>query len=203
MKIVFFGDSVSDAGRNHFDESDLGSGYVKIAAGKLRLMYPDREIVVLNRGVGGDRTEQLVERVQKDVLEENPDVVVLQIGVNDAWHRFVIGVDVTPEQFRERYSYLVKTIKEGGAQLILLQPFVLPIGDKPRLRPYLNRFNAIISEIAEAENVPLIPMDEIFMGVTQDIPAEQFAADGVHPTHRGCRYIADQVIKEVKKYIRD
>lgn len=202
MKIIFFGDSVSDAGRNHFDDRDLGSGYVKIAEGKLRLMYPDTEIVVLNRGVNGDRTEQLVERVQKDVIDEHPDIVVLQIGVNDAWHRFVIGVDVTPEQFRERYSYLVETIKKSGAQLVLLQPFVLPIGDKPRLRPYIDRFNAIISEIAKAEKVPLIPMDEIFTGVTQDIPPEQFAEDGVHPTHRGCRYIADQVIKEIKKYIQ-
>lgn len=44
-----------------------------------------------------------------------------------------------------------------------------------------------------------MPVDEIFMGVTQDIDPAQFATDGVHPTHRGCRYIADLLIKELKK----
>ena len=84
MKIIFFGDSISEANRNHFDEKDLGTGYVKIAAGKLRLLYPDSDFVILNRGVGGDRTEQLLARVEQDVVQEDPDVVVLQVGINDA-----------------------------------------------------------------------------------------------------------------------
>ncbi len=202
MKIIFFGDSISEANRNHFDEKDLGTGYVKIAAGKLRLLYPDSDFVILNRGVGGDRTEQLLARVEQDVVQEDPDVVVLQVGINDAWHRFLIGVEVKPEDFEARYRALVRILKEKThAQIILLQPYALNMGGMPRVRPYLSRFNAIISAIAKEEGLPLIPMDEIFMGVTQDIAPEQFSVDGVHPTHRGCRYIADQVIKELKKYL--
>ncbi len=202
MKIIFFGDSISEAGRDLFDEKDLGAGYVKIAAGKLRLLYPDNEFVILNRGVGGDRTEQLLARIQTDVIDEKPDVVILQVGINDAWHRFLIGVEVTAEDFRARYESLVKTVKESGAALILLQPYALNMGGMSRVRPYLNKFNAIIDEIAEREKLPVIRMDEIFTGVTQDIAPEQFSVDGVHPTHRGCRYIADQVVKELKKYIK-
>ena len=48
----------------------------------------------------------------------------------------------------------------------------------------------------------LIPVDEIFTGVTQDIDPRQFSTDGVHPTHRGCRYIADLLIKELKKCLQ-
>ena len=202
MKIVFFGDSITEAGRDLFDETDLGAGYVKIAAGKLRLLYPDSEFTVLNRGVGGDRTEQLLARLQEDVLDEKPDVVVLQVGINDAWHRFLIGVEVTAEDFRSRYEALVKAIRESGAALILLQPYALKMGGMSRVRPYLSKFNAIIDEIAAREKLPVIRMDEIFTGVTQDIAPEQFSVDGVHPTHRGCRYIADQVIKELRKYVK-
>ena len=36
---------------------------------------------------------------------------------------------------------------------------------------------------------------------TQDIDPAQFSTDGVHPTHRGCRYIADLLIKELKKWL--
>ena len=201
MKIVFFGDSITESNRNLLDPDDLGVGYVKIAAGKLRLLYPDLELDILNRGVGGDRTVELLERVQKDVVDEHPDIVILAIGVNDVWHRFLLGREVTVEQFTENYNKLVEIIKGTGAKLLLLQPFVLNMEDKPRLRPYIAQINEVIGNIAVREALPLIPLDEIFTGLTQDIKPEQFSVDGVHPTHRGCRYIADRVIKELKKYL--
>ena len=55
--------------------------------------------------------------------------------------------------------------------------------------------------IAREKNLALIPADEIFAGVTQDISPDKFAHDGIHPTHRGCRYLADLVIKELKKIL--
>lgn len=201
MKILFFGDSITAAGRNVMDPADLGAGYVKIASNKLRLLYPDAGLTFVNRGVGGDRTADLLARVDEDVLAEQPDVVVMFVGVNDVWRRFAVGEVVSEGEFRANYSALVKTILGSGAKLILIQPYVLPMDDKRRFRPYLVAFNEIIREIAKSENLPLIPMDEIFNGVTQDIDPAQFAVDGVHPTHRGCRYIADQAVKELKKYL--
>lgn len=199
MKILFFGDSITGSGRNLLEPNDLGVGYVKIAAGKLRLLYPDRKIEVVNRGVGGNRTADLLLRVQEDVIGEHPDYIVLQVGVNDVWCRFSLGEAVTPEQFESNYRELVKELKATGAKLILIEPYVLPIGDKQRFRPFLNKFNSIIRAIAEEQKLTLIPVDEIFTGVTQDIDPRQFSTDGVHPTHRGCRYIADLVIKELRK----
>ncbi len=199
MKILFFGDSITDASRDRADPADLGVGYVKIAAGKLRLLYPDLPLEFVNRGVGGDRTAELLARVDEDVVAERPDVVVLQVGINDVWCRFSLGEVVSPEQFRENYLTLVKKIKATGAKLLLVQPFVLSMGDKSRFRPYVRQFNTIIREIATEEGVPFVPTDEIFDGLVQDIAPSQFATDGVHPTHRGCRYIADLVIKELKK----
>lgn len=199
VKVVFFGDSITDSGRNKLDPDDLGVGYVKIAAGKLRLLYPDTEFRFLNRGVGGDRTAELLERVQRDVVDEKPDYVVLEVGINDVWCRFSRGEEVTPEAFRSNYLSLVETILATGAKLFLIQPYVLKMADKQRFRPYLERFNEIIYEIAREKDIVLVPVDEIFMGVTQDIDPAQFSADGVHPTHRGCRYIADLLIKELKK----
>ena len=88
-----------------------------------------------------------------------------------------------------------------GAKLFLIQPYALKMGDKQRFRPFLAKFNEIIREIAAERGLPLVPTDEIFMGVTQDIDPAQFSTDGVHPTHRGCRYIADLLIKELKKWL--
>ena len=41
MKIIFFGDSITDCDRDRNDEKSLGNGYVKILADKLRPIYPD------------------------------------------------------------------------------------------------------------------------------------------------------------------
>ncbi len=199
VKIVFFGDSITESGRNLLDPEDLGVGYVKIAAGKLRLLYPDTNFKFVNRGVGGERTAELLKRVKKDVVDENPDYVVLEVGINDVWCRFSRGEEVTPEAFRANYLSLVDTILATGAKLFLIQPYALKMGDKQRFRPFLSRFNEAIREIAQEKDIALVPVDEIFMGVTQDIDPAQFATDGVHPTHRGCRYIADLLIKELKK----
>ncbi len=200
MKIVFFGDSVTDADRDRANPDDLGKGFVLFAANKLRLLYPEKEFKIVNRGIGGDRTANLLERVERDVVAEQPDIVVMLIGINDVWRRFDAGEIVTEEQFRENYEKLVKTIKDTGAKLVLIQPFVLDVGDKRDFRPYVDAFNRIIREIANGE-IPLVPMNEIFRGLTQDIAPEKFAADGVHPTHRGCRYIANLAVKELKKIV--
>lgn len=200
MKIIFFGDSVTDADRDRGNPSDLGNGYVLFAANKLRLLYPEKELTVLNRGIGGDRTTDLLARVERDVAAEQPDAVVMLIGINDIWRRFDAGEITTEAQFRENYQKLVEIIRGTGAKLILIQPFVLDVIGRQNFRPYVDAFNKIIREIANGE-IPLVPMDEIFRGLSQDIAPDKFAADGIHPTHRGCRYIANLAVKELKKII--
>ena len=197
MKIVFFGDSVTEANRDKENPSDLGTGYVKFAADKLRLLYPETKLLFLNRGVGGDGVADLKVRIQKDVLDEKPNAVILAVGVNDVWWK-----GNSAEEFRRDYAALVTSLKATGATLLIVQPFVLPVDDKGRLRPRLNAFNQIIGEIAKEHAVTVIPMDEIFKGATQDIRPTQFTVDGIHPTHRGHRYLADFVVKELKKKVQ-
>lgn len=201
MKILFFGDSVTESGRDLGDPADLGTGYVKIAAGKLRLLYPETPFQFVNKGVGGNKTADLLARTERDVVAEQPDIVVLECGINDVWHRFTCGEEVTAEEFRGNYRAIAEQIKATGAKLIAVEPYALNVGDKQRLRPCLNEFNLIVRETAAELADAFIPIDEIFAGVTQDIAPAKFAADGIHPTHRGCRYIADLLIKELKKFI--
>ncbi len=72
MKIVFFGDSITDSGRDRNDVQSLGNGYVKILADKLRPIYPDTDIELINKGVSGDEVGDLLARVQSDVIALKP-----------------------------------------------------------------------------------------------------------------------------------
>jgi len=50
----------------------------------LRSYFPDKSVVVLNKGVNGDRIDQMSQRFESDVLSYNPDLVIWQTGINDA-----------------------------------------------------------------------------------------------------------------------
>ena len=50
MRILFFGDSITDCGRDRKEAKSLGNGYVKVLADKLRPIYPDMLLEIINKG---------------------------------------------------------------------------------------------------------------------------------------------------------
>jgi acyl-CoA thioesterase I len=85
-RVVFVGDSITDAGRDRADRASLGDGYVGLVATDLRRETPGTEVV--NVGIGGDRAVDLERRWQDDVVAAAPDVLSVYVGVNDTWRRF-------------------------------------------------------------------------------------------------------------------
>src|SRR5689334_4727774 len=102
MRILFIGDSVTEAGRRASDPDDLGTGWPALAAA--RLGGPHR---FLNRGVGGDRIRDLAARWQPDCLDLRPDVVTVLIGINDTWRRYDQGEPIGTEEFAAVYADLL------------------------------------------------------------------------------------------------
>ena len=84
MKILFQGDSITDANRD-YRSFDLGQGYVHF----IKESLPNTEII--NKGISGNRTLELLERWQADTLDINPDILSILIGVNEVWHHFRFG----------------------------------------------------------------------------------------------------------------
>ena len=80
MKILFFGDSVTDAGRSREGDGIYGQGVGFVD----RLISENSEkYTILNRGISGNRIVDLYARIKKDVWDEKPDVINILIGVND------------------------------------------------------------------------------------------------------------------------
>ena len=73
MKILFQGDSITDAGRDRRNYRDLGNGYPKYAADFIREQNPDIEFDFIDLGISGNRTSQLFDRVTPDFIDINPD----------------------------------------------------------------------------------------------------------------------------------
>ena len=127
MRIVFQGDSVTDAGRNYADPHHLGSGYPKYTAEELRRLLPDIEMEFINQGISGNRTADLLERWEKDCLAYRPDVLSLMIGINDTWRRFDSTTPTLAPQYGDNLRRLLQQVKERThAKICLIDPILLP-----------------------------------------------------------------------------
>lgn len=201
MKIVFFGDSITDCDRDRSDEKSLGNGYVKVLADKLRPIYPDTDIELINKGVSGDEISDLLARVEKDVIALKPDCCVIMIGINNTIHQFKNGKTLDLQKMENDLVALLTKLKEAGIVVIFLEPFLLPAPDKLRMRKVFITELEVINRVASEICDEFVAYDEMFNGLAQTIPYTQYSADGVHPTHRGSRLIADTAIKAIRKHL--
>lgn len=203
-RILFIGDSVTDAGRKRRCSRHLGNGYPKMVAGMLKALYPELKLTVLNRGISGNKVHDLEERWQKDCLKLNPDLVSILIGINDTWHRVgkpSFGNDEALQQFEARYRNILRQTKEQtSAQIVIMEPFLLhyPITRK-EWRPDLDLRRAIIERLAEEFAVDYIRLDSLLNEQAARVGEQTLTGkDGVHPTLAGHRIIAKAWVSAVE-----
>ncbi|HIR39662.1 MAG TPA: hypothetical protein IAB90_04680 [Candidatus Coproplasma stercoripullorum] len=201
MKIVFIGDSITDCERDRTDENSLGNGFVKILSDKLRPIYPDMDIQLINKGISGNEVCDVLARVNKDVIDLKPDTAVVMIGINNVLHQYKYGKQLDLKQFERDFTELLGKIKDAGITLIVLEPFLMPAPDKLRMRPLFNKELEIIHRVAVDIADEFVAYDEMFNGLSESIRYTEYSMDGVHPTHRGSRLIADTAIKAIRKHL--
>jgi lysophospholipase L1-like esterase len=203
MKILFQGDSVTDAGRDRSDPHDMGNGYPRYASAMIQDSFPDTELEFVNLGIGGNRTEHLVERLETDFIEIQPDIISIMIGVNDVWHHYSHGIETSDEQFEQNYRAVLDAIKtRTSARILMIQPFLLETVD-PAKQAYteeLARKQAIVKKLADEYADAYLPLDEILHSQTEEEPA-YYAADGVHPTPDGACFIGEAYLGAIAKLI--
>ena len=204
MKILFQGDSVTDAGRDRSDPHDMGNGYPRYASAMIQDSFPNTEFEFFNLGISGNRTEHLVERLEADFIEIQPDIVSILIGVNDVWHHYAFEyVETTDEQFEANYRKVLDNLKSRtNARILLIQPFLLETvaPAKQELCEELARKQAIVKRLADEYADAYLPLDEVLHSMTEEEPA-YYAADGVHPTGDGACYIAEHYLHAVTPLI--
>ena len=204
MKILFQGDSVTDAGRDRSNPADLGEGYPKFASAMIQDSYPDLDFEFVDLGISGNRTEHLVARLEADFIEVQPDIVSIMIGINDVWHHYAFEfVETTDEQFEKNYRTVLDAIKSRtSARILMIQPFLLETVDpaKQVLCEELARKQQIIRKLADEYADVYLPLDEVLHTETDEKPA-YYSADGVHPTPDGACFIGEAYLRAVAPLI--
>ena len=204
MKILFQGDSVTDAGRDRSQSADMGEGYPRYASAMIQDSYPDTEFEFVNLGISGNRTEHLVARLESDFIEVQPDIVSIMIGINDVWHHYEHDlVETTDEQFEANYRLILDNIKSRtNARILLIQPFLLDsvVPSRGILCEELARKQEIIRKLVDEYADAYLPLDEVLHTEADEEPA-YYSADGVHPTPDGACCIGEAYLRAVAPLI--
>ena len=204
MKIVFQGDSITDAGRDKRNYHQLGAGYPKFAAENIRADFPDADIEFINLGISGNRTDQLFDRLYPDAIAFDPDIVSILIGINDVWHRHgTTQIATTDAQIETNYRAILERLKnETHAKIVMLAPFLLDDEAKESWRGEVDRVIAIVRKLADEFADVYIPLDLLFEEALKVQPEPKFySADGVHPNDNGRAFIGKHYAEAVRSLI--
>lgn len=197
--VMFAGDSITDCQRL-VSEQGLGFGYPLRIAGEWGHRHPDRPVTWLNSGIAGNKVMDLEPRWQADVLDRRPDLVSVLVGINDVgWHTYAADGYVIPvEDYAAGYDRLLAPLAEAGADLILIEPFLLPIDeDQKKQRADLDPKIQVVRELAAKYRAHLLAADGLFAGLASATGPEYWAADGVHPTPAGHAALASAWLRLV------
>lgn len=194
-KIIFFGDSITQAGVKP-------GGYVDL----IKKSLDPAKYEVIGAGVGGNKVYDLYLRMEEDVLNKKPDMVVIYIGVNDVWHKLSSRTGTDYDKFIGFYNALIKKIRDNGSKVILCTPAV--IGEKKNnaneMDADLDKYSGAIREIAEKNNLPLCDLRKIFKDYdaaknTEDKEKGILTTDGVHLNTVGNQTVSANLLMLLKQ----
>ena len=176
----------------------------------------NKDFLVLNKGIAGNNSNDLVKRINRDVLAESPDLVILMVGSNDMINSRKF---VSYAGFQANYQLLLDRLTSRGIQVVVMSPPPADTGyvfqrhnrqlfsQEPNSK--LDSLNRLIRQLARAYQVHYIDINQAFK--QQGSPNRQAHSlivnqanmgipDGLHPTREGYSFIAREIYGYLKQH---
>ena len=191
--IVAFGSS-STAG---YGATSPDFNYPNRLAAQLRRQYPGADITVINAGVGGEDAPEMMKRLQTEVIDVHPDLVIWQVGTNAVLRNLDPGDTA-------------KLVEDGISRIQAADETDIVLVD-PQYSPAVNqraesagKMVKLLGKVAELRRVGIFPRFEVMRDwhEKQAIPVESFViADGLHMNDWGyacfAQLLGDDIIRSV------
>jgi len=195
QRIVFFGDSITEAGVKP-------TGFITRLGEMLKQKGIDNNYELMGAGIGGNKVYDLYLRMEDDVLAKNPDIVVIWVGVNDVWHKKTSGTGTDADKFEKFYRAIIKKLQAKNIKVLICTPAA--IGEKTdfsnELDGDLNKYAGIIRAIAKNNNCQLIDLRKLFLDYNlannkDNKESGILTTDRVHLNDAGNNAVAEAMFK--------
>jgi len=139
---------------------------------------------VLNAGWDGNTAADGLQRIERDVVRHDPDLVLLAFGLND------LKLRRTPDQLSTDLETMVQRLAAHGCEVVLLATNLIRAGIYSHL---LRDYNTAIWQLARQNDLPLVDVAAAWKQVLDQNPAADLLSDVAHLTPVGQQVIADPV----------
>jgi len=197
-KVVFFGDSITQAAVEK-------GGYIDVLQNMITEKGAADKFELNGAGISGNKIYDLYLRIEKDVLDKKPDVVVIWVGVNDVWHKSSSGTGTDFDKFGRFYDAVVKKIQQGGAKVIVVTPAA--IGEKNDYSNSqdgdLNGYSSWLRKYVKDNGLGLVDLRTIFHEYSlahnpDNLSKGILTSDGVHLNPKGNALVAEEMWKAIQ-----
>ena len=190
--IVAFGSSSTQG----FGSSAPEFTYPNRLAAQLRRQYPAADITVINSGHGGEDAPEMMKRIQKEVIDVHPDLVIWQVGTN------AVLRNLDPDETAKMVEDGVTQIQAAGSDVVLVDPQYSPrITEHPESAGKMVR---LLGKVARLRHIGIFPRFEVMREwhEKQSLPVDSFViADGLHMNDWGyacfAQLLGDDIIRSV------
>ena len=203
-KIAFLGDSITAGGWGN------PAGYVRLVIAGLEANGIKAEPVPA--GIGGHKSDQMLARLDKDVLSKKPQWMTLSCGVNDVWHgpRGVPLDDAmaksgtyddkvaTRGTYKKNITAIIDQAQAAGVKPVMLTATVIHEKLDSKENGLIAPYNAFLRELAKEKKIPLADLNAMFQEriKAENKPNEKvLTSDGVHMNVEGNKLMAIGVLQ--------
>src|ERR1017187_1315377 len=149
----------------------------------LNASWPGKNVIILNRGTGGQTIDAVLPRIEADVIAVRPTLVIWQVGTNEAMR----GMD--PARFDALLDEGLRRLATIGSDVVLMDYQIAP-----RMPPEATRgvYGAITAREAQAHSVPLFSRAALMRAWQAADPtaSDMIGPDGLHHSDRGYACLA-------------
>lgn len=204
-KILFIGDSVTDAGRKRPVGEGLwdgvGNGFVRQIDTLLNVLYPENLYSIVNMGIGGNNSRDIINRFQTDALDFKPDVIVCEIGVNDVWRIYdepsCFNNHVYLDEYKDNLQKIVDMAKGKCRQFIFMTPYYMEINQDDAMGKDVRAYASAMKEIASKNDILCVDLQATFDDYLKYRHSSYLMWDRVHPGNIGSMLIAKTFLKAI------
>ena len=151
------------------------------------------EFKIINKGISGNNSTDLLKRVRRDVISHNPDYIFVLIGTNDLAQGF------TNEEIISNIEKILKTIALGLINSTIFVTSILPTRyNDPRPNDRIRALNSQLMDISEKLHVEYLELDRLFLDDAGDLRSD-LTEDGLHLNNKAYEIWADYLRDYLKK----
>lgn len=201
-KVLFIGDSITDVKFNFRFMHKIKGRNIYALQLKKRFRKYSKDIKVDIKGIASNRTYHLYDRLTADCINLKPDVIIMLIGVNDAWENY--GPENYPPLLRPMEPHMREIYRRIRAELphtqvLYLMPFLIDaVEEKLPFHKTLDEFREVLKGLAEENGALLLDLQQVFYDEQKNTDPKKLAIDGIHPTNLGHKVMADAIEKLIE-----